>query len=309
MNDKIKTANSMFFCVAMVAAMVLFLFGSTLALAAVSAEEAAQLKTTLTPFGAERAGNKDGTIPAWTGGNTTVPAGFNPEDFKKRPDLYPNEKPLFTITAENMGQYADKLSDGQKALLKKYPGYSMNVYTTHRTAAAPEWVYENTFKNATRGKMNGDIPEGVYGGIPFPIAKSGKEAVWNHILQWNGGGFSAPGTFNIVTADGKASMLSKQDHIYVLNSYYIKGGSPETWDGYYKRVVLVMAGPPVRTGEGVLAWGHKDPANDVGWSYFPGQRRVRQIPSACCDTPNPSFSGVATLDEENNWNGRTTRYD
>lgn len=37
------------------------------AFAAVTAQEAASLKTTLTPLGAERAGSKDGTIPAWTG--------------------------------------------------------------------------------------------------------------------------------------------------------------------------------------------------------------------------------------------------
>ena len=36
--------------------------------AAVSADEAKQLGTTLTPWGAEKAGNKDGTIPAYSGG-------------------------------------------------------------------------------------------------------------------------------------------------------------------------------------------------------------------------------------------------
>jgi hypothetical protein len=36
--------------------------------AAVGADEAAKLKTELTPLGAEKAGNKDGSIPAWTGG-------------------------------------------------------------------------------------------------------------------------------------------------------------------------------------------------------------------------------------------------
>ena len=35
---------------------------------AATAEEAAQLGKTLTPLGAEKAGNKDGTIPAWDGG-------------------------------------------------------------------------------------------------------------------------------------------------------------------------------------------------------------------------------------------------
>ncbi len=45
-----------------------------LAVAAVSADEAKQLGTTLTPFGAEKAGNKDGSIPEYTGGLTTPPA-------------------------------------------------------------------------------------------------------------------------------------------------------------------------------------------------------------------------------------------
>ena len=36
-------------------------------LAAVTADEAKQLGSTLLPWGAEKAGNKDGSIPAYTG--------------------------------------------------------------------------------------------------------------------------------------------------------------------------------------------------------------------------------------------------
>ncbi|HSX65601.1 MAG TPA: hypothetical protein VLF15_12785, partial [Pseudoxanthomonas sp.] len=43
--------------------------------AAVSAEQANALKDTLTPLGAEKAGNSDGSIPAWTGGLTGEVAG------------------------------------------------------------------------------------------------------------------------------------------------------------------------------------------------------------------------------------------
>ncbi len=39
---------------------------ATAASAAVSADEAKQLGTTLTPVGAEKAANKEGTIPEWT---------------------------------------------------------------------------------------------------------------------------------------------------------------------------------------------------------------------------------------------------
>ncbi len=65
---------------------------STGALAAVSADEAKQLGTTLTAVGAEKAGNKDGTIPEYTGGLTTPPAGFQAGS-GIRPDPFANEKP------------------------------------------------------------------------------------------------------------------------------------------------------------------------------------------------------------------------
>lgn len=46
------------------AAWLAALLGMAAAHAAVTPEEAARLKTELTPFGAEKAGNKDGSIPA-----------------------------------------------------------------------------------------------------------------------------------------------------------------------------------------------------------------------------------------------------
>ena len=54
------------------------LMGTALpAYAKLTAAEAARLGADLTPMGAEKAGNKDGTIPAWTGGVCSPPAGFN----------------------------------------------------------------------------------------------------------------------------------------------------------------------------------------------------------------------------------------
>ena len=41
--------------------------------ASVSSEQAAALRTRLTPLGAERTGNAAGTIPPWTGGMTDPP--------------------------------------------------------------------------------------------------------------------------------------------------------------------------------------------------------------------------------------------
>ena len=58
------------------------------ALAAVSAEEAKQLGgPVLTAIGAEKAGNKEGTIPAYTGEGIRQPAGFDPKTYT-RPDPF-----------------------------------------------------------------------------------------------------------------------------------------------------------------------------------------------------------------------------
>src|SRR5262249_40370393 len=138
--------------------------------ALVSAPEAQALKSRLTPVGAERAGNADGTIPAWTGGVTSAPgyvAGA------VRADPFSADKPLFSITARNYRDYADKLPEGAKALFAKQADYRMDIYPSHRSAAAPDWVYENIFRNATRAHAASEGiaygVEGAVGGIPFPI--------------------------------------------------------------------------------------------------------------------------------------------
>lgn len=104
--------------------------------AAVSPQEAEALKGKLTPMGAERAANADGSIPAWTGGFTQVPAGF--QNGHRNVDPFAADKPLFSITASNMQQYADKLADGVKQLFKDNPQtFRIDVYQTRRTALRP----------------------------------------------------------------------------------------------------------------------------------------------------------------------------
>ncbi len=75
-------------------------------MAAVSPEEAAKLGTSLTPVGAEKAGNADGSIPAWTGG---IPKNAGAVDSKGfLADPFASEKPLFVITAATVDKYKDK---------------------------------------------------------------------------------------------------------------------------------------------------------------------------------------------------------
>ena len=70
---------------------------STVTLAAVSAEEAARLGgPELTPMGAERPGNADGSIPAWEP-LTAAPSCWS--DGKPLCDPFSSDPILFTITA------------------------------------------------------------------------------------------------------------------------------------------------------------------------------------------------------------------
>ena len=157
--------------------------------AAVSADEAKQLGTTLTAIGAEKAANKDGTIPEYTGGIKP------PADFKAgsgfRTDPYASEKPRLVITGKDMAAQADKLTEGTKELLKRYPTMRVDVYPTHRTVALPQRVLDNTLKNATGAKTARRrlATENVLAGFPFPIPKTGNEAMWNHLLRYNGIGY------------------------------------------------------------------------------------------------------------------------
>jgi hypothetical protein len=277
--------------------------------AAVPAEESAKLKTELTPFGAEKAGNNEGTIPAWTGGYATPIPGDKPGG--RRGDPFKDETPLFTITAGNADQYADRLSDGQKAMLKKYPDtYRIDVYKTHRTAAAPQWVYDNTFKNATRAALHGDIVEGAYGGIPFPVARTGAEVMWNHMLRWRGTSWEFDVTQYQLTSDGKAVKTSDGRADQQM-PYYLPDGSPEQFakSNVFWTIRLVNAGPPLRAGEAIVGRENLDGSKSQGWVYLTGQRRVRKLPNPCCDTPTPSTAGVMSFDEIEVWTGRLDRFD
>lgn len=278
--------------------------------AAVSPEEAAMLKTTLTPMGAEKAGNADGTIPAWEGGYTTVPPGFKAGD--KRPDPFADEKPLFSINAQNMDQYADKLTDGVKELLKKDPSFRLDVYPTHRTAAAPQFVYDNTFINATRAKAtnNGLSIEGAYGGIPFPIPKDGFEVMWNHLLAFRGEATSVPFRNYLLTPGGKKILVVEAEDNEQF-PYYIHDIPMEKWNGDFLLFRQVQKAPPFKAGETILA---RDPVDMYGkgrqaWQYLVGQRRTRRAPSIAYDTPDFVSSGHNYFDEIFVFNGALDRYD
>lgn len=277
-------------------------------MAAVGADEAAQLGKTLTPLGAEKAGNKDGTIPAWDGGLSKPATGYK-SGARRDQDPYAAEKPLFSITAKNMDQFADKLTDGAKAMLKKHASYRIDVYPTHRTAAAPQWVYDNTAKNAVNARLSEkQVPTGAFGGIPFPIPKSGAEAMWNHLLNWRGESWELNLRAYLITAEGKPVMTVDAVGAQSM-PYYYKDSSLEASGGNYWNIRLVNVGPPIRAGEAILGRLNLDAEKDNSYVYLAGQRRTRKLPNTCCDTPTPATAGVMSFDEVGVFGGRLDRFD
>lgn len=275
--------------------------------AAITADEAKKLGTSLTLFGAEKAGNKDGTIPEYTGGLTTAPAGFV-KGSNVRPDPFASEKPLFSIDAKNMDKYADKLTEGAKALMKVHADYRIDVYPTHRTVAYPKWVLDNTLKNVTRAKLSEDglAIEGAHAGIPFPIPKNGNEVMLNFTARYQGGSYITP-KFSAYNIDSNGKLVLSTQGSYVSEfPYYDDSKEGELMS----RVRADYTAPARRASESAMV---VDPINNSAkmrraWQYLPGQRRVRVAPDLAYDTPNPGTSGMSTYDDVNLFNGKMDRY-
>lgn len=275
--------------------------------AAVSPAEAEKLKTELTPMGGERAGNADGSIPAWTGGQqAALPAGK-----PNRPPLFnAGEKSILKIDSSNMEQHKARLSEGEQALLKNIPGYSIHVYPTHRTAIAPAHSYERTFKNATTTKMDDKELISDWGGsVPFPIPKSGSEAMANTQFAFRGIDVQTASSIYVVSGGAPVLATSTQSHESMPGDY--PPGRVDPFNGQTRYAALVETkAPSYQAGEKILGLIDKQ-LNAVAqaWTYLPGQRRLRRTPNVQYDVPSPFTSGVTNYDEQNGFQGAIDRYD
>lgn len=279
--------------------------------AAVSPAEAAKLGNDLTLVGAEKAANADGSIPAYAGGLTTAPAGFKAGD-SMRPDPFASEKPVMAIDGKNVDQYKNLLSATTVELAKRYPNFRVDVYPTHRTVAMPQPVLDNAVKNATGAKTaNGGLAlENVLPGVPFPIPQSGAEAMWNHLLRYQGVTINSKYDSWNVDAAGVAT-LATTGQAFINYPIYQDLNKPIANTDVYYQMKLYYSGPARRAGEAIML---KDAANAVeqprrAWQYLPGQRRVKLAPSLAYDTPNPGTAGAGTYDDVFVFNGALDRYD
>jgi len=282
--------------------------------AAISAQEAARLGADLTPLGGEKAGNAAGTIPAWDGGlGSPAKAGF--PSFKTgshHPDPFANEKPLFTINAQNANQYATNLTEGHKALLRAYKDtYVMNVYPSHRTAAHPQRIYDATKRIATTANLaaDGNGVNGAVEGIPFPIPKQGVEIFWNHVLRYRADAATRSIGQAAVTAGGDYTLVKFHDEFYIV--YSLAGAKEAELDNVILYFIQETVAPARLAGEILLVHETLDQSkeNRRAWLYNPGQRRVRRAPNVAFDNPGTAADNQRTSDQFDMYNGSPERYE
>ena len=289
------------------------LFIAVNALAAVSPEEAARLGQDLTPLGAERAGNADGSIPEWNPANLVIPESFVP-DSDNYVNPYADEKPLYTVDGSNWQDYTDILTEGTKGMFEKFgaDGFAINVYPSKRTAEAPDWVYSNVKKNATTATLvaDGQKVEGNLPGTPFPIPQSGLEVLWNHMVRY-AEPFSQTYDVYYVGSNGKAILSTTADSMAIYPAF--ETPDEEVGDKPWAKLRINYKAPARRAGEILLV--HEPGANYTSgkgrkaWQYLVGQRRVRLAPAVAFDTPNPAVAGTSTYDDAGIWNGSPERFD
>ena len=298
-----------------------------MAFAGVTPAEAAKLGKELTPVGAEAGPNKDGSIPAWQG--RQFYQGKDPElltlthakleEYRKtKPDelesrfkkaIPPDfQNAQFEITKANMGQYAAKLTEGQKAMLNKYPTFKMKVYKSVRPAFYPKEIEAATIANATSATLTGtDDVKGAKLGFPFPIPKTGAEVIWNHKLKYRG---TAAKRFNnqaIVKPDGSFTITKLIEDV----KFKYANLKEQPWDGKtYTMYMSESVAPPSKAGQILLALETSDLSSGgrTAYIYSPGTARVTRAPDVGYDNPAINTDNEQYNDQIDVFNGALDRY-
>jgi hypothetical protein len=295
----------------LIACIALLSFGfSGQALSAVSVAEAQRLKQDLTPVGAERGANASGSIPEWTGGLSEAPANWRKGQVEVNP--FPDDEPLFVITADNMHLYKDKLSDGSRKMLSQYgPNFFMPVYQTRRTAAFPERVYEKFYENALSAEVldNGNGVRNTITTSPFPIPKSGLEVIWNHILRYRGEEVSFRSGSATPQVDGSYNPVVTQYEYYF--AYSKQGAELEEIDNKIFYLKTDTISPSSIAGTITLVHETLDQVRSprLAWRYDSGSRRLRRSPNLAYETDLPNSSSLRSVDQKDMYNGAPNQYD
>ncbi|WP_169577731.1 DUF1329 domain-containing protein [Sinimarinibacterium sp. CAU 1509] len=284
---------------------------SSAAVAKVPEDQAARLGVELTPVGAEAGPSADGVIPAWNGGVTRPPACFTGTGGRYC-DPYPDDLPLFVITAKNAEQYREHLSAGQLALLQRNPDtYRMPVYSTRRSFANPPAEYAASRTNALNAELlaNGEAIAGASLGVPFPIPSNGHEVIWNHKTRFRDVSVQRWRNQFAVAASGDYNRTRLRED--VLFNYSRSDIEPADRGDVLLYLLQVVTDPERLAGSVVLIHETMNPLDQErrAWQYSPGQRRLRRAPNLAYDNPLVGADGLGTTDQNDMFNGAMDRYE
>ncbi|AVP97431.1 DUF1329 domain-containing protein [Ahniella affigens] len=257
-------------------------------------------ETNLTPIGAEKRGNADGTIPPWTGGIQSFPAGYRVGD--RHLDPFASDSVQYEITPANYGDYAKFLSAGQKAMFEKYKTFKMQVYPTRRSASFPPAVYEWAQQNTRCPPKSSQL----VAGFPYPKPGNGKQALLNHLMKYEGVAVTRRNDQAAPTVTGSFTLIGLADRQFAPR--WVAEDSSQVSE--YRAEVAVS---PARLAGNVLLVheAFADVASSAGqaWVYNPGQRRVRKAPNVAYDNPGTASDGLRTNDMDNMLTGALDRFD
>jgi len=268
-----------------------------------------ELGSSLTPIGAEKAGNAAGTIPEWTGGLPTDAGKALGDNFYEDP--FKGQQPEMVITAQNYQQYKENLTPGQVAMFERYPEtFKMPVYKTERTVGYPQSVYDQVKQTAGQAKLvnGGDgISNFSHGTFAFPIPQSGVEVIWNHNTRYRlnvqrlymQAMPQTNGSFTLIKLEeevGYPQQMSDVDESTMPNTLL-----------FFKQRVNA---PARLAGNVLLVHDTLDQLKEprMAWVYNAGQRRVRRAPQVAYDGPGTASDGMRTSDNFAMYNGAPDRY-
>ncbi|MDR8729952.1 DUF1329 domain-containing protein [Burkholderia pseudomultivorans] len=279
--------------------------------AGISPDGLKALDSTLTPMGAQRAASGDGNVPAWSGKWLGAPPTVKYQPGDRYPDPYADEKPLFVISAQNMAQYATNLTDGQKAMLKKYPDtFRIPVYPSHRDFRYDDGTYKAIRTYAAGVEMIGDGNGLKNAGptVPFPVPKTGLELLWN--LKYASSIDTEKAVYDqaVVYPEGNIAWGKVKYDIWSPKDARPFDPKLSNLNRAYFRVATDL--PLNERGTimvGYSVYDSPDASSNRTWMYSPGTRRVRQAPEYGYDQPQGP-GGFRTVDDDHFFNGSPERY-
>jgi hypothetical protein len=295
------------------------IFVSTLgmsgALAEVPEAQIVRLGQDLTPMGAEKAGNADGSIPAWTGGLATPPDGIGFKGDGYYPDPFTTDAILYTVDQSNAGQYDDLLTPGQKAMIAAYPDYKLNVYQSRRTCAFPQAVYDATAKNAKSAllKGGGDNITGALLGAPFPLPSNAYEIVWNHNLRYRGYKMTRTFASAAPTRTGNFTPIIVKDQL-IFDYAAPSNVSSQDLNNVSLRYIQETTAPARRAGQLLLVHETIDAKEGErrSWQYSTGANnmmpRVQRTSAVSYDNPQIYSDAMSTADSFDVFSGPLDHY-